>query len=470
MAVFRSRRDDMRPIAAFLILLGAVFAIAGALRAPLAAQTGRAALVAEVDGAIGPATVEYVSRAIETAGTRNAALVILRMDTPGGLSTSMREIIQQIIAAPVPVVTYVAPSGARAASAGTYILYASHVAAMAPGTNLGAATPVQVGGGFPSPTGGKDKTADRDDGTDGKKAGHPDLADKSVNDAIAYIRSLAQMRGRNVGWAEEAVRSAASLSAEDALARRVIDVMAPDIPALLAMIDGRTVSVAGGETTLATTGMTVEPFAPDWRIRLLAAITDPNLAYILMLIGIYGLIFEFYSPGTVIPGVAGAVSLLLALYAFQVLPVNYVGLALILFGTALMVAEAFVPSFGALGLGGIVAFTVGSVMLMDTDVPGFTVSPLLIGSVAAVTSLLFLAVLVMVMRARRRAVVAGPEEMIGSRAVVIDWDGRRGRVRAHGEIWQARADAALEPGRDVAVRAIDGLTLVVGTSEKEQHP
>jgi membrane-bound serine protease (ClpP class) len=453
-----------RPAALILILCGCLLLAAHLVRAPLFAQTGPTALLADIDGAIGPATSEYVSRTLAAARARGSRLVILRMDTPGGLSTAMREIIQDIIASPVPVAIYVSPSGARAASAGTYMLYASHIAAMAPGTNLGAATPVQIGGGMPSPTGGRDKDATKDE-----KA-HPTIADKTVNDSIAYIRSLAQMRDRNVEWAEKAVREAASLSAEEAAAERVIDLVATSLPALLEAIDGRTVKLAEGEVTLATSGMTIERYEADWRIKLLATITDPNLAYILMLVGIYGLIFEFYSPGAIIPGVAGGISLLLALYAFNILPVNFAGLALVLLGMALILAEAFLPSFGVLGFGGIAAFTVGSIMLMDTDVPGFTISPLLIGTTAAMSSLLFLFVLLMVMRSRKRAVVTGPEELIGSRAIVIDWDGGRGRVRAHGEVWQARAAGELEPGSNVAIRAIDGLTLVVGPSEQEQSP
>jgi membrane-bound serine protease (ClpP class) len=453
-----------RPAVLALILCGCLLLAAHLVRAPLFAQAGPSALLADIDGAIGPATSEYVSRTLAAARARGSRLVILRMDTPGGLATAMREIIQDIIASPVPVAIYVSPSGARAASAGTYMLYASHIAAMAPGTNLGAATPVQIGGGLPLPTGDRDKDAPKDE-----KA-HPTIADKSVNDSIAYIRSLAQMRGRNVEWAEKAVREAASLSAEEAAAERVIDLVATNLPALLKAIDGRTVKLAEGEVTLATSGMMIERYEADWRIKLLSAITDPNLAYILMLVGIYGLIFEFYSPGAIIPGVAGGISLLLALYAFNILPINFAGLALLLLGMALIVAEAFVPSFGVLGLGGIAAFTVGSIMLMDTDVPGFTISPLLIGTMAAMSSLLFLFVLLMVMRSRRRAVVSGPEELIGSRAIVIDWDGGRGHVRTHGEVWQARAAGEMEPGSNVAIRAIDGLTLVVGPSEQEQSP
>ncbi len=427
------------------------------------AQSVPEALLIDVEGAIGPAASDHVSRGLQDARERNAKLVVLRLDTPGGLDSSMRDIVRDILASSIPVVGYVAPSGARAASAGTYILYATHVAAMAPGTNLGAATPVQIGGGLPASPSSDKKEQD-------KKPSHPTLADKSVSDSVAYIRSLAQMRGRNVEWAEEAVREAASLSAEDALGQSVIDFVAPDVATLFTQLDGRAVRLTIGTVSLSTKGLTLARYEADWRTRFLGVITNPNLAYILMLIGLYGLLFEFYSPGMVIPGVAGAICLLLALYAFQVLPVNYAGLALILLGAALMTSEAFVPSFGALGLGGAAAFVLGSIMLMDTDVPEFEVSGLLIGSIAAVSSGLFLFVMMMMMRARKRAVVTGPEELIDSRAVVIEWSGDTGRVRAHGEIWNARAKATLTPGDTVNVNARDGLTLVVSEKQKDILP
>ena len=376
--------------------------------------------------------------------------------------SSMRDIVRNILASPIPVVGYVAPGGARAASAGTYILYATHVAAMSPGTNLGAATPVQIGGGFP--------TSPSSDKQDQGKKEYPTLADKTVSDSIAYIRSLAQMRGRNAEWAEKAVREAASLSAEDALKEGVIDLLASDIVVLLTQLDGRTISMPSGAVTLSTDGLTLERYEADWRTRFLAVITNPNFAYILMLIGFYGILFEFYSPGMIVPGVAGAISLLLAFYAFQILPINYAGLALILLGLALMTSEAFVPSFGALGLGGAAAFVLGSILLMDTDIPGFTVSPILIGSIATVSSGLFLFIMMMMLRARRRVVVSGPEEMIDSRAEVIDWSGNRGHVRAHGEVWNARAETTLSPGDTVKIRAIDGLTLMVSAQQKDPQP
>lgn len=423
----------------------------------------RFALLAEIEGAIGPAASDYVAQAIETARQGKAELIILRLDTPGGLDTSMRAINREILGSPVPVVGYVAPSGARAASAGTYILYACHVAAMAPGTNLGAATPVQVGGGFPGVP-GSDKPDEEE------KPGHPTMADKAVSDAVAYIRSLAQLRGRNVEWAESAVREAASLSAADAVRQQVIDHTAANVTDLLEKIDGRIVITEFGQRKLATSGLSIRRFEPDWRTRTLGIITNPNVAYILMLIGIYGLLLEFYSPGVLVPGVTGAVCLFLALYAFHVLPINYTGLALIVLGIIFMVSEAFVPSFGALGLGGAAAFVIGSIMLMDMDTPGFRVSPMLIGSVVLVSSGLFVTTMMLLLRARRRAVVTGSEQLLDSRAEVIDWSGNRGHVRVHGEIWKARSATEFQPGNQVGVTEIDGLVLTVAPGSEEAVP
>ena len=445
--------------AVMLLLLGCLMLVP---HANIRAQNARSALLVEIDGPIGPAASDYVARAIQTAQRDKAELIVLRLDTPGGLDTSMRAINRAILASPVPIVGYVAPSGARAASAGTYILYACHIAAMAPGTNIGAATPVQIGGLPTLPNADKSK--------DEKKPAHPTIADKAVSDAIAYIRSLAQLRGRNVEWAEQAVREAASLSAEDARDKGVIDLIAASIPELLQQIDQRLVETQFGQRRLATTNLTVTRYAPDWRTQILGVITNPNIAYILMLIGIYGLLFEFYSPGGIVPGVVGAVSLCLALYAFHVLPINYAGLALVALGVVLMVSEAFVPSFGALGLGGAAAFVIGSIMLVDVDAPGFEVSSMLIGSIAAVSSGLLLVVMMMMLRARKRAVITGQEELLQSRAEVIDWQGTRGHVRVHGEIWKAQATSELQPGRLVCVDEIDGLTLKVSPQNKEISP
>ncbi len=425
---------------------------------------GGQALLLEIDGPIGPATSDYLHRALDKARTQGTELVIIRMDTPGGLDTAMRDIIQDILAAPVPVVSYVAPAGARAASAGTFILYASHVAAMSPGTNLGAATPVQIGGAPKPPS--PDAKPEED------KAPPADATSrKAINDAVAYIRSLAQLRGRNAEWGELAVREAASLSAEEALTEGVIDLMADDVPDLLRQLQGYQVEVSGVQRTLDTQGIVIETIEPDWRSRLLAVITNPNVAYILMLLGIYGLIFEFSNPGLGAPGVIGAICLLLALFAFQALPINYAGLGLLLLGIMLMVAEAFVPSFGALGIGGVIAFVIGSIILMDTEVPGYGISPALIAAFALSSLLLFTFVLGMVIKARRRPVVSGKEELIGSTAeVVVDFDAE-GTVHLHGENWHARTTAPLQRGQKARVTGRDGLTLLVtpeDSKEKEE--
>jgi membrane-bound serine protease (ClpP class) len=432
------------------------------------AQSPRTAFVLEVKGAIGPAVSDYVRRNLVAAREAGAEFVVLRMDTPGGLDSSMREINSDILASSVPVVTYVAPSGARAASAGTYIAYASHLAAMAPGTNLGAATPVQIGGPSPfspaprEPEEKKDKgEADKKDGADKPRAPPATMTDKMVNDAVAYIRSLAQLRGRNVEWAERAVREAATLSAQDAQKEGVIDLIAADLDELRRQLDGREVAVLGKARRLSTTDLTFKFVEPDWRSQLLAIITNPNVAYLLMLIGIYGLILEFYSPGAVLPGVVGAISLLLALYAFQILPVNYAGLALIFLGVVFMVGEHFLPSFGVLGIGGAASFVIGSIMLLDTDVPGFGISPMLIGSIAAVSAGFFVLTMTLLLRARGRPVVSGGEEMLGATGCVVRWEGREGWVRVYGELWKARADKPLSPGQDIRVEQMEGLTLLV---------
>ena len=433
---------------------------------PFGQGSGQVVLL-DVKDIIGPATSDYVKRSLDKAMLQQAPLVILRMDTPGGLDISMRDIIQAIIASPVPVVTYVGPSGARAASAGTYILYASHVAAMAPGTNLGAATPVQLGGGGDADN---DKETGKTPTTDqSQEHGGDAMKKKMVNDAVAYIRSLAQLRGRNAEWAEQAVREAVSLPAEDALKKGVIEIVAADVSDLLVKLDGRKVSVLGQEYVLATHGLSVQIMEPDWRTRLLAIITHPNIAYLLMMIGIYGLLYEFANPGMVLPGVAGAISLLLALFAFQVLPINYAGFALMLLGIAFIVGEIFMPSFGALGIGGVIAFVVGSIMLMDTDVPGFGISLSLIGAFALVSAAFIFLVVGMAVKAWRRPIVSGREQMIGSLAEVVEDFSGIGKVYVHGEIWEARSQILLQAGQKVRVTALKGLTLIVAPDNNMLH-
>ena len=445
---------------------------------PVTAAEGSKAALVEIDGAIGPATADYVHRALAKAQESGAAFVVLRMDTPGGLETAMRDIIQDILASPLPVVGFVSPSGGRAASAGTFILYATHVAAMAPGTNVGAATPVQIGG---TPIPGEPQQPaepEKDPGSDGKsgddaaksekEAPKIEPADaherKATNDAVAFIRSLAQLRSRNATWAEAAVREAASLPAGEALERGVIDLVADDLDDLLRKIDGRTVKIGSGSVRLETKDIGIVAIEPDWRSRFLAIITDPNVAYLLMIIGIYGIIFELMNPGFVFPGVLGGISLLVALYAFQALPIDYAGFALILLGIAFLVGELFFPSFGALGIGGLAALVIGSVMLIDTDVPGYGIDWRIIAALTATTAAFFLFVLAMALQARRRPVVSGRDLLIGSQGRVVDWAQGNGRVRVEGEIWQAAGPRDLPPDARVRITAIQGLTLTVESS------
>jgi len=394
--------------------------------------------------------------------------VVLRIDTPGGLDASMREIIQAILASPVPVIGYVAPSGSRAASAGTYILYASSLAAMAPATTLGAATPVSLGVPLPGGIGDKPKPGDDAEKSESDRKTQPGLKEKAVNDAAAYIRGLAKMRGRNADWAEKAVTEAASFSADEALADGVIELIAVDLEALLTAADGRTVKVLGEDRVLETIGAPRVTLAPDWRTEFLAVITNPTIAYILLLVGVYGLIFEFWNPGLTGPGVIGAIALVVALFALHLMPVNYAGLGLIALGIAFMVAEAFMPAFGILGMGGVVAFVVGSVMLIDTDIPGFTVSLTVIGAIGGLSAAAFLAVIMLLGQSRRVAVVSGQEEMIGIDGEVIEWSGDTGRVRTHGEVWKATSTEPLEPGTQVEVTAIEGLTLAVRPADEKE--
>jgi len=501
---------------ALVIVAGAIgMALSGGMPSALGASSPVAdvgttpqATVLEINGAIGPATSRYVTHGIESAQKAGSRLVILEVDTPGGLDTSMRDIIRAILASPVPVVTYVSPPGARAASAGTYILYASHIAAMAPATNLGAATPVSIGGESPAepnptsapapatnPTSAPTPTPSRDQkspphqsprsppperppspqppSTTGTPPDTPPdtsppspqpstaMERKVVNDAVAYIRGLAELRGRNADWAEKAVRGAASLSATAALQQKVIDVVARDIPDLLTQIDGREVKIGDHAVKLATRDLGVIRVKPDWRTELLAVITNPTVAYGLMLIGIYGLLLEGYNPGVMLPGVAGTICLLLALFAFQILSVNYAGLALVAVGVGMIIAEFFFPTFGSLGLGGLIAFVVGSLILFDTDVPGMNIALPLITAFATVGGLVIVGIAYVAARSMRRPVVTGVQGMIGDSAEVIQDFAGSGRVRYRGELWSARSDTGLRAGQIARIVKVEGLTLWV---------
>lgn len=453
----------------FYLLLIVTGLAALVLGGPGAQESGSAgvALVIKVEGPIGPATVRYIENAIEEARLQNAEVLILRLNTPGGLVVSTRGIISAILASPVPVIGYVAPSGAHAASAGTFIMYATHVAAMAPGTNLGAATPVTIGG---APTGDPAPEQDSQEADDENGSGDQQTAPsnttaldrKSMNDAIAWIRSLAEMRGRNADWAEAAVREAASLSAEQALEQNVIEIMAADMETLLKAIDGLEVMVGRETRTLDTEGLTFVVFEPGFLTRILTILSNPNIALILMMVGVYGIFFEFANPGSIGPGVVGVISLILALYALNQLPLNTTGVILILLGIGFMIAEAFTPTMGALGAGGLVAFIFGAAMLIDTDVPEFQISwPVILGTAAASGAVLIL-LMGYVWRAHQRPLASGAEHLVGAEARVLEWTGKDGFVWAEGERWQARGEAPLKPGQKVRITALEGLTIVVG--------
>ncbi|HET6720093.1 MAG TPA: nodulation protein NfeD [Rhodocyclaceae bacterium] len=436
---------------------------------------GALVLTAELRGAVSPASAAYFERVLAEARGRQATLVVLTLDTPGGLDSSMREMIQQLFASPVPVAVFVYPSGARAASAGTYLMYASHVAVMAPGTNLGAATPVAIGiGGSKPEQKPAGKKAKPEAGDEAEALPADAMAAKATQDAAAYLRSLAQLRGRNAEWAEQAVRQAKSLSADEALQSKVIDLVVRDVPELLRRIDGRIIKLDVGEPRqlkLADAG--VIAIERSWKEKMLARLADPNIALILMMLGVYGLLFEFYSPGMALPGVIGGICLLLGAYGLALLPINYVGVALILLGIAFMVSEMFLPSFGVLGLGGIVSFVAGALLLVDAEVPGVSVSwPVLVpfavlsGLAAALTGFF-------VMRSRQRPTVAGSEAMLGGPVVALenfDPSSGEGWVAAFGERWRARCRTPLVKGSRGRVLAREGLVLIVEPVEQGEKP
>lgn len=466
-----------RAVRRLLLAVVALAAAAGLAQSQTPKGGGSAplALVAAVDGPIGPGAVRHVEKAVEAARRNHAELLVLRLDTPGGLSTSMRKIISAILTSPVPVIGFVAPPGAHAASAGTYILYATDVAAMAPGTNLGAATPIEIGGGgipgLPSPGNGKGSNGKTSGKENAKPAGRPANAEltKVTNDAVALIRSLAEMHGRNADWAEQAVRQAASLSAKQALAKGVIDLMANDTADLLKKLDGRAVTVRGRTVTLHTQGIRVEHFAPGFVTRALGILSNPNIALILMMVGVYGLFLEFLHPGAMAPGIIGAISLVLGLYALNQLPLDYAGLALVLIGIGCMVAEAITPTLGVLGIGGLIAFVIGAAMLVNTESPAYRISWWTIGGLAVLSGavlILFAGYVWRTYRRPRRHQDAA--RVLGGEARVLDWSGDSGHVWAESERWAARGATDLAPGETVHVRDIDGLTLVVDRARGDE--
>ncbi len=482
------RKLNMRgPLPAIRVLALTCVAVGAALLAlapgPRAQDTAgtfaaKRGLIIEIDGAIGPATTRMIENGLAAAADRGATLAVLRIDTPGGLVTSTRDIIREIIGAPVPVIGYVAPSGARAASAGTYIMYGTHIAAMAPGTNIGAATPVQMGGLPGMPGGdqpddktnekskdaeGAEKSAEKGESEQASPSGPDDPAKlKAVNDAVAWIRSLAELRGRNADWAEKAVRQAASISATQARDLSVVEIVATDISDLMSQIDGRTVTIGGIERRLDTDGIQMETFEPSTLTKLLGILANPNVAFIFMLIGIYGLIFEFANPGTIGPGVIGVICLVIGLYALNQLPLDYAGLALVLLGLVFMVAEAFTPTFGILGIGGLAAFIIGAFFLIDTDVPEYQLSTGVIVGTAMASGLLLAVLLGYAWRSQTRRVSPGPNPRAGDTVKVLEWSGSEGYVRAEGDRWHARGEIDAKPGDEVEVLRVEGLHLTVG--------
>jgi membrane-bound serine protease (ClpP class) len=459
----RSKRREFHRSIRWLAIVLLLVSPAASRSAEGAVGAGRYATLVELNGPIGPAMSRYVEQSLEDARNQSSPIVILQMDTPGGLDTSMRDIIRAILASPVPVVAYVAPSGARAASAGTYILYASHLAAMAPATNLGAATPISIGGEPSTPPMAPAVNPGGDKQQKGPEQIPSGTAEerKAVNDAVAYIRSLAQLRSRNAVWAESAVRGAASLSSSDALEEHVVDIVAKDVPDLLRQLQGRKVRAADREIVLDTQVLAVKRVVPDWRTRVLLILTHPTIAYGLLLIGIYGLLLEGYNPGAVLPGVAGALSLLLGLYGLQLLAVSYAGLALMALGVGLIVTEFFMPAFGSLGVGGLAAFVIGSIMLFDHHASGPRVALPLIVGIAVAGGLVIVAIGWLGLRARRRPLSVGVETMVGAAVEAVNDCQDRCVVRYGGELWNARTSTPLHAGQRARIVKVVQMTLWV---------
>ena len=504
---------------ALLALAAALFwAAAGAQDTPDEPdrdETPGVALVLTIDDAIGVATAEYFVDSLKTAQERRASILVLELDTPGGLLEPMRDMIKEILASDVPVAVFVTPNGARAASAGTYILYASHVAAMAKATTLGAATPVSMGNSGLTPSlpadsylwrsaSAQSEDEPQADTANGKPDASPEdepareadeqaddegaeenatedaeseengdaeaMRRKVVNDSVSYIRALARQRGRNADWAEQAVREGVTLEATEAVEMNVADFIASDVPDLLEQADGREVELDGETVTLQTANAQIERLEPGWRTRLLSILTNPSVAYLLVIVGLYGLLLEGYNPGALVPGIVGVICLLLAAYALSVLPVNYAGLALMALGVGLIIAETITPSFGVLGLGGVVAFVVGSIILFDTGVPGFEAPLRLIGGVGLAAGLLMLGLVFLLARSRQRPIVSGVESLVGRRAVALETFESEGPVLVQGERWQASTAAPVAKGERLYVQAVDGLLLEIAASPPVRRP
>jgi len=421
-----------------LLGLGGVIGVVSAAGSP-ASSVGRAVDLLTYDGVINPVAAEYIADGISAAESAHREAVVVQLDTPGGLDTSMRIIIKAINASTVPVIVYVAPSGSRAASAGTFITLAAHVAAMAPGTNIGSAHPVSMGGG------GMDE----------------EMKKKVENDAAAYIKSIAEKRGRNAAWAEEAVRKSVNATEQEAVKLKIVDLVADDVPALLAAVDGRSVQTESGARRLSTRGAEVDRVPLNWRLRLLSALIDPNVAYVLMLLGTYGLLYELMSPGAILPGVVGSICLILAFYAFQTLPINYAGLLLILVAIVLFIAEIKITSYGLLTVGGVVAMFLGSVMLMKNELPYLRISLKVIVPSVLGTALFFLFVVGMAVRTFGAKPVTGAEGLIGGHGIARSDLSPVGMVFVHGELWEARGDETIRQGDEVVVTAVEGLRLKV---------
>lgn len=452
-------------IVCFLVFLCSLAVSVLATSLPVKADPSRA-LVLEMRGSINPAVSDYFKKGLEGAITGKTDLIIIEMDTPGGLDRAMRDIIQLILASPIPIATYVAPDGARAASAGTYILYASHVAAMSPATNLGAATPVSIGG---LPGSKKSPNEEKDKGKDKDEAPLEDddtMKRKVINDASAYIKALAEKQGRNAEWAVKAVKEAVSLSAKEALETGVIDFVAADLNDLLKQVNGHEIMLDSKPYVIATTGMNIDRLKPTWRYKVLSVISDPNVAYFLLLLGFYGLVYELANPGVFLPGVAGGISLLLAFYAFQILPVNYSGLALIVLGMILMISEAFVPSFGSLGIGGVVAFAIGSMILMDDE--GLKISLSVITATTTVSASIMILVLGRILTIRKKKMVTGDEALVGMVGEALEDFSGEGRVELLGELWLAESSEKIRKGEKVNIISRNGLKLKVQSRREEQ--